>query len=96
MGGSSGFESALGIGSTFWAELEGDQDYDLDRENPAAAPTNALIEMATRPCLILCIEDNPVNLLIIRRIVQQQPEWELLSATTGEKGFALALEACPD
>ena len=47
-------------------------------------------------CTILCVEDNPINMLVVRKILQQRSTWRLIEAVTGESGFDLAINDIPD
>jgi PAS domain S-box-containing protein len=97
MDGSIGVDSELDAGSVFWIELQGERGAASAKEAiTAELEATATTVMPTRPCTILCVEDNPVNLVLVSRILQAQAEWKLLCATTGEKGYALALENSPD
>ena len=49
--------------------------------------------VATRS--VLYIEDNPTNVLLVERIMACRPAVQLLVATTGEAGFALAVAHRP-
>lgn len=45
---------------------------------------------------LLYIEDNPLNLRLIREVVKESPHWELHAAETGSEGITRALELRPD
>jgi CheY-like chemotaxis protein len=51
--------------------------------------------MVMTPKKILVVEDNPVNLRLIRMTLQPRG-YSLLSATSGEEGLAVALSESPD
>jgi PAS domain S-box-containing protein len=44
---------------------------------------------------LLYIEDNPLNLRLIREVVKESPQWELHAAETGAEGIKRALELRP-
>lgn len=44
---------------------------------------------------VLCVDDNPANLKLIRRILALRPHLELLTAERAREGLALALEHRP-
>jgi CheY-like chemotaxis protein len=48
------------------------------------------------PRTVLYIEDNPDNVLLVERLLEQRPGVRLLSATLGQAGLALAREYRPD
>jgi signal transduction histidine kinase/AmiR/NasT family two-component response regulator len=45
---------------------------------------------------VLCIEDNPVNLMLVQELVAMRPQVRLLTATDGGSGLALAERERPD
>jgi CheY-like chemotaxis protein len=45
---------------------------------------------------ILCIEDNPVNMLVVQRILESQSFVEILQATSAEEGIQLARKHVPN
>jgi PAS domain S-box-containing protein len=62
---------------------------------PAAAA--ALPQTAAGPALhVLCVEDNPVNLLLVRELLALRPGVRLREAADGATGIALALAEPPD
>lgn len=62
---------------------------------PLAAP--APPEPAEVPSLtLLCIEDNPVNLMLVQELVALRPGMRMLSAVDGQDGLAQALAERPD
>jgi len=48
------------------------------------------------PVKVIYIEDNPANLILIRRYLQRFPNFELLEADNAEKGLDLIREQQPD
>jgi signal transduction histidine kinase/ActR/RegA family two-component response regulator len=45
---------------------------------------------------LLCVEDNPVNLMLVQELVAMRPALRFFSATDGESGLALARAERPD
>lgn len=92
MGGKIGFNSEAGIGSRFWLEL------------PAAPSNVAAVETAviapdenddTLRGRVIYIEDNPVNLSVMKHIFRQLPGVALQFAKSAETGLALIREDPP-
>jgi signal transduction histidine kinase len=93
MGGSISVTSEPGRGSTFWIELN------ASAAEPPAAPANVPHPAAsapTRPCTLLYIEDNPVNLLLVGKLLEAQRLLHMLSANTGAAGLDMARTCQPD
>ena len=86
MGGSIGFESTAGQGSTFWVEF------------PLAAALHPVAQRddaddafdAGTQSTVLYIEDNPMNLRLMQQIFAGRDNLELRHAETAETGIALA------
>ncbi len=97
MGGTIGVESTVGVGSVFWIELNTatlTTLSHLDIERKAAAPAGALTGSKVRT--LLYVEDNPANLMLVKRLVERRSDLSLLSATNGIRGVEMAREARPD
>ncbi len=105
MGGDIGFESEPGIGSMFWIEMPvadmaashaNAEALASDAQNSNAFPVTKLSEkMSART--VLYVEDNPANLMLMERIIENQaPELELISANNAEVGIELASTGIPD
>ena len=95
MGGAIGVRSTLGVGSVFWIELavahavEPPLD-EIDLTSATAA------EGGAHQRTVLCIEDNPANLLLVGKLLARRPDIRLLTAMDGTQGIAIANVALPD
>jgi signal transduction histidine kinase/CheY-like chemotaxis protein len=97
MGGTIGAESAVGVGSVFWIELESALASQLaagPAEPLPAAPAAMPEGAATRT--LLCVEDNPANLMLVERLLARRPDIRLLSARDGRRGVEMARACRPD
>src|SRR5256885_8380918 len=45
---------------------------------------------------LLCVEDNPANLLLIEKLIARRPDIRLLSARDAERGIQIARSRQPD
>lgn len=89
MRGTIGVESKTGEGSTFWIRL------------PAAATATATATATAsvsgvRPATILYVEDNPLNMKLVRQILGVFPEVKMIEAGTAQSGLDLAKAHQPD
>ena len=97
MGGTIGAESQVGVGSEFWIELPatGPDESPAPADSPALqAPAETTADTQLRT--VLCVEDNPANLLLVARVLARRPDIRLISAKDGRSGIDLAHSARPD
>jgi PAS domain S-box-containing protein len=97
MGGEIGVESTVGVGSVFWIELNSANAPELVRDadkSAAGAPTQ--VQAGPKFHTLLCVEDNPANLLLIEKLVARRPDIRLLSARDGNRGIEIARASQPD
>jgi PAS domain S-box-containing protein len=100
MGGEIGVESIVGVGSLFWIELNAAQGMDVPTtaSSPLASlPLDAPVGSPSTPLrTVLCVEDNPANLMLVARLLARRPDIHLLSAKDGRSGVEMAHAALPD
>ncbi|MBE0620883.1 MAG: response regulator [Burkholderiales bacterium] len=97
MGGSIGVESAAGKGTVFWIDLHlTTKPQALVDAVETAAVTQEHVHGAAHSYTLLCVEDNPANLMLVEDLVARRPEIHLLSATRGKRGIEIARASLPD
>ncbi len=94
MGGTIGVDSAVGVGTVFWIELQ-----------LAAAPPLALAKIATAgPArastgapvrTVLHVEDNPDNLELVEQLLARRADLRLMSVATANLGIEFARAHAP-
>jgi len=96
MGGIIGVESAVGVGSAFWFELNSAEAPEMSLiEAAPVAPAHSRVRSGALPHTLLYVEDNPANMKLVKQIVARRPEIKLLTAVSGNSGIALARTAHP-
>lgn len=95
MGGEIGAQSTVGVGSVFWIELNSTAALRLAAATeptlvPPPLPTDAQLHT------LLCVEDNPANLMLIEQLIARRADIHLLSARNGRRGVEMARATQPD
>ncbi|TAN64903.1 MAG: PAS domain-containing sensor histidine kinase [Methylobacter sp.] len=97
MGGRIDFDSAPDIGSRFWFELPvAGPDNQIAVASSFTEKEEASTEQRTTVRHVLYIEDNPVNLEIMKHVFKTHRDIDLLSAESAEIGLEMIHENRPD
>ena len=97
MNGEIGAQSQVGVGSVFWIELNviaPPQRTSVAADPVAATPAHSHRDAPLRT--LLCVEDNPANLMLVEKLLERRPDIRLLSARDGHEGIEMARAAQPD
>jgi PAS domain S-box-containing protein len=94
MAGTIGVESTVGQGSRFWLELPAAEDQ-LEQAR-RTGETGPLPSLPAGGRCILYIEDNPGNYELIRQVLGDYAQVELLWAADGQTGLDLARQHSPN
>jgi CheY-like chemotaxis protein len=97
MGGVIGVESVVGEGSLFWVEFAETTAPTWPPETAGLVRGPSVIPKPgqTRQTL-LCVEDNPANLLLVQRLMARRHDVRLLCAPDGLLGVEMARSSLPD
>ncbi len=100
MGGTIGVESDVGVGSTFWIELEASSPLERPQHAEVEAssdlPEDSLKPASAKQSTLLYVEDNPANLDLVERLIARRSDLKLLTAVEGQLGVQLARAFLPD
>lgn len=101
MGGTVGFESVPGRGSTFWVEFEMTKDVSAKLLTQGMTMQETGVQNVTdtteneRKSKVVYVEDNPMNQRLMQQIFTRRRDLELLEAATAEEGIELVRAQLP-
>ncbi|MCW9025446.1 MAG: PAS domain S-box protein [Gammaproteobacteria bacterium] len=99
LGGDIGFESQEGKGTVFWIDVPMTRDKPVGLRNELVDEFSLQHRCQKEECplkTVLYIEDNPLSMDLMKIVVEEFPNINMLSANTGDKGIQLAIENHPD
>ncbi len=96
MGGTMGVESTEGAGSCFWFTLPTLPSQGNEETTRRSHQQEGEAQHLQGQQKVLYIEDNPVNLKLVEKLIARQTELELISAEEPISGIELALSEKPD
>ena len=97
MGGKIGVESTVGVGSTFWIELNlaAAPHPVIDAAEPLV-PLKLHVQHDTMLRTLLYVEDNKANVQLVEQLIARRPDLRLLSAEDGRLGIEMARTHQPE
>lgn len=98
MQGTIGFESTPGQGSAFWVAFPlAEQNGPPETDSPGGTGyDNVQKDDVSSEAVILYVEDDAVNILLMREIISRWPRYSLVVKKTAEKGIQAARLLKPD
>lgn len=93
MGGEIGVDNIPGEGCTFWVELE--QTTTSEKKSSSTAVIQESSVQKHVNANVLYIEDNEINRLLIKKIINAKTDFQYHEAATGQTGIQAALELKP-
>jgi CheY-like chemotaxis protein len=97
MEGALGVESTVGVGSTFWCDLNSAAPPEVavaTVEAEALVQSQATYDVPRRT--LLYVEDNPANMQLVEQLIARRPDIQLLTAVDATHGIELARASQPD
>jgi PAS domain S-box-containing protein len=97
MDGEIGVESTVGTGSVFWVDLHSTHAPQLiavTSDVRTVVPVRASTDVPLHT--LLCVEDNPANLMLVEKLLERRPDIRLLVAKDGIRGIETARAERPD
>ena len=97
MGGEIGVESKVGTGSEFWIDLHAALAPRLIAVTPEVKrPVPVRASRDAHRHTLLCVEDNPANLMLVEKLLERRPDIRLLVARDGIRGIEMVRTDRPD
>jgi signal transduction histidine kinase/ActR/RegA family two-component response regulator len=96
MGGEIGAQSIVGQGSNFWVEFNSSPGPRLvSEQSEASIQVSPRVDAKAPKYTLLCVEDNPANLMLIERLLDRRTDIQLLTAKDGTHGIEIARAVKP-
>lgn len=91
MGGTLSVSSQVGVGTTFTVVLQAS-----DEDRPSDHAPLVDVHDVSGAAKLLYVEDNDVNVTLVRQILALRPEWRLTVANSGAQALQAVLTERPD